>query len=386
MIDRRLGTYIVPRTEIVSLASPAFFYDWIDRNAFERSHKPRPLPLKPGSFQLFARGFTDGSVFLREHPWPTGDEDLSLAPTHRRHKRSVFSACCGRAGHFEDDGAVPASGDAMPPDPDQGFVWTEELMADFRAELGALIRSWIGLTRSEKLVILDFLIRNTDRGLDNLMIRVSDDRTRVHVVAIDNSLAFPHEHPRGYRDYPWGWLWLRASHVCGSAESAAASLIGQPFSEATRKRFLPLLSSAEWCVGLSDVLLSAELNRARRSHDDAYALTRYRWAGTTRELRVLFSSDPDFSGRSFDKQLAVMKGQALAIVQTLLNDDDGARARAGRSLTLQVRSSCADDRACSSGTTASSSRPTARCHPRRRRTREHRYRRCRRRLRSGQRC
>ena len=104
------------------------------------------------------------------------------------------------------------------------------------------------LTGSEKLVILDFLIRNTDRGLDNLMIRVSDDRTRIHVVAIDNSLAFPHEHPRGYRDYPWGWLWLRASRISGSADSAAASLIGQPFSEATRKRFLPLLSSAEWCV------------------------------------------------------------------------------------------------------------------------------------------
>ena len=71
----------------------------------------------------------------------------------------------------------------------------------------------IGLTRPEKLVILDFLIRNTDRGLDNLMIRVSDDRTHVRVVAIDNSLAFPHEHPRGYRDYPWGWLWLRAASV-----------------------------------------------------------------------------------------------------------------------------------------------------------------------------
>lgn len=74
------------------------------------------------------------------------------------------------------------------------------------------------------------------------MVRVFTDiddpshRQRIRVVAIDNSLAFPHEHPRGYRDYPYGWLWL------------PASLIGLPFSEATRKRFLPLLSSAEWCV------------------------------------------------------------------------------------------------------------------------------------------
>ena len=111
-----------------------------------------------------------------------------------------------------------------------------------------------------------------------------------------------------------------------------------------------------------------------------------RWAETTRELRVLFSSDPDFSGRSFDKQLAVMKGQALAIVQTLLNDDDGARAHAGRALMLQVRLSCAAGRACSSGTTASNSRRTARCRHRPRRRRARRYRRCKKRLRSVQRC
>lgn len=33
VLDRRLGTNVVPHTEVVSLSSTAFFYDWIDRRA-----------------------------------------------------------------------------------------------------------------------------------------------------------------------------------------------------------------------------------------------------------------------------------------------------------------------------------------------------------------
>ena len=40
---------MVPRTELVSLSSPSFFYDWIDRNAY--SKKKKPLREKIGSFQ-----------------------------------------------------------------------------------------------------------------------------------------------------------------------------------------------------------------------------------------------------------------------------------------------------------------------------------------------
>lgn len=32
-LDRRMGLGIVPRTEVISLSSPAFFYDWVDREA-----------------------------------------------------------------------------------------------------------------------------------------------------------------------------------------------------------------------------------------------------------------------------------------------------------------------------------------------------------------
>lgn len=107
------------------------------------------------------------------------------------------------------------------------------------------------------------------------------DRPHTHVAAIDNSLAFPHEHPRGWRSYPPGWLWL------------PVSLIGQPFSRPTRDHFLPLLTSPKW------------------------------WAETTLELRQLFATDPDFNAKMFERQMAVVKGQGWTIVQSLTHDDEG---------------------------------------------------------------
>lgn len=44
-------------------------------------------------------------------------------------------------------------------------------------------------------------------------------RPHIHIAAIDNSLSFPHEHPKGWRSYTYGWLYL------------PVSIIGRPFSE-----------------------------------------------------------------------------------------------------------------------------------------------------------
>ena len=79
----------------------------------------------------------------------------------------------------------------------------------------------------------------------------------IHIAAIDNSLAFPHEHPKGWRSYTYGWLYL------------PVSLIGQPFSQKTRDHFLPLLTSKAW------------------------------WEETTYQLRKLFAVDPDFNRKMF---------------------------------------------------------------------------------------
>lgn len=34
------------------------------------------------------------------------------------------------------------------------------------------------------------------------------DRPHMHIAAIDNSLSFPHQHPKGWREFTYGWLFL----------------------------------------------------------------------------------------------------------------------------------------------------------------------------------
>lgn len=103
----------------------------------------------------------------------------------------------------------------------------------------------------------------------------------VSIGAIDNSLAFPWKHPDQWRSFPFGWLFL------------PVSLIGQPFSQKTRDHFIPLLTSTKW------------------------------WAETQTMLRKLFEQDSDFKERMFQKQIAVLKGQAFNVLETLKTPDQG---------------------------------------------------------------
>jgi len=81
--------------------------------------------------------------------------------------------------------------------------------------------------------------------------------------------------------FPFGWLFL------------PVDLIGRPFSEKTRNHFIPLLTSTKW------------------------------WSQTHFALRKVFQIDPDFQERMFAKQMAVMKGQAWNVVETLKTPDHG---------------------------------------------------------------
>lgn len=104
----------------------------------------------------------------------------------------------------------------------------------------------------ERLVVLDYIIRNTDRGNDNWLIKYEQPSIvngttvsaqveltdtsdwnlvqlpEISIAAIDNGLAFPYKHPDSWRAYPYHWAWLPQAKV--------------PFSKQTKDLVLPLLA------------------------------------------------------------------------------------------------------------------------------------------------
>lgn len=308
VLDCQLRTNIVPYTEVVSLSSKSFFYDFWDRRAFYRKNKP--LPEKQGSFQVFLKGYKGATEFFKEHPWP--DHHNSTFRDAPRRKRKLWADDC-RPKSRQDDSDEELGMNSREQSRARHEFWSEALQESFREQL-------------EKLVILDYIMRNTDRGTDNWMIRIDTEKQTAEIVAkppknerqqngnldpstaeaynrrgenmstspssdedisvprlgaIDNSLSWPWKHPDAWRSYPFGWLFL------------PVSLIGRPFTEKTRRHFLPLLTSKEW------------------------------WTDTQVKLRNCFELDADFKERMFARQIAVMKGQAWNVVETLKTPDHG---------------------------------------------------------------
>ncbi|KAF2161157.1 hypothetical protein M409DRAFT_69994 [Zasmidium cellare ATCC 36951] len=312
VLDCQLRTNMVPYTDVVGLSSKSFHYDWMDRRAYYR--KGRAFPEKLGSFQVFLKGFKGATEFFREHPWPDQTTtSFTDAPARKRRRKRWDETCrptsaAGKDGYDSDEDGELSSGQQSR---GEQVFWSEGLQQSFREEL-------------EKLVILDYVMRNTDRGTDNWMIRIDRETQTASIVsepvqlnvngeddegyhrrnesmsaslaadgnrsketavpkigAIDNSLSWPWKHPDAWRSYPFGWLFL------------PVNLIGRPFSEKTRRHFLPLLTSKEW------------------------------WSETQVKLRRCFEIDVDFQERMFARQMAVMKGQAWNVVETLKTPDHG---------------------------------------------------------------
>uniref|UniRef100_A0A3P8Z1Y7 Phosphatidylinositol 4-kinase type 2 n=1 Tax=Esox lucius TaxID=8010 RepID=A0A3P8Z1Y7_ESOLU len=243
LVDKKLELNIVPRTKVVYLASDSFNYSAIDRVksrgkrlALEKVPKVGQrfhrigLPPKVGSFQLFVEGYKDADYWLRR---------------------------------FEAE-----------PLPENT---NRQLQLQF-----------------ERLVVLDYIIRNTDRGNDNWLLkydcpmdmegnRVSRPKTFQHWVmvkepvirlaAIDNGLAFPIKHPDSWRAYPFYWAWLSQAKV--------------PFSQEIKNLVLPKLMDPNFIKDLEE------------------------------DLYELFKKDPGFDRGQFHKQIAVMRGQILNLTQAL---------------------------------------------------------------------
>jgi hypothetical protein len=121
VVDQMLRLDIVPKTYIVHLASPTFSYSYLDKQSARRNGGQ--YPEKIGSFQLFVNGYMDASKFLREGPAMLRD---------------------GR----------------LPRDAQTGGL-SQSLQSMFQDQF-------------ERMVVLDYLIRNTDRGLDNWLVRYAE--------------------------------------------------------------------------------------------------------------------------------------------------------------------------------------------------------------------
>uniref|UniRef100_A0A7E4ZVX1 Phosphatidylinositol 4-kinase type 2 n=1 Tax=Panagrellus redivivus TaxID=6233 RepID=A0A7E4ZVX1_PANRE len=123
LVDQKLGLNVVPKTAVVAFAAPTFNYSALDRGfarSKERIRSRYPdlgrrfrrigLPPKKGSFQLFVSGYEDATYWLRQ--WDISPEQAPPPATRQQFKLQF-----------------------------------------------------------ERLVILDYIIRNTDRGNDNWLIK-----------------------------------------------------------------------------------------------------------------------------------------------------------------------------------------------------------------------
>jgi len=241
LVDQKLGLNVVPKTKVVKLASETFNYLRIDvekarAKKVVSEHFPKVgrrfhrigLPPKVGSFQTFVSEFKDADYHLRRFESEPLDEKTTL---------------------------------------------------DFQLKF-------------ERLVILDYIIRNTDRGNDNWLIRykkpelmkkdeATDDKdewvqvksAEIDVAAIDNGLAFPIKHPDSWRAYPYHWAWLSHSKT--------------PFSQQTKDLVGGKLSDMNFVQDICD------------------------------DLYNLFKTDKGFDRHMYEKQMSVMRGQILNLSQAL---------------------------------------------------------------------
>lgn len=229
-IDQRLLNFIVPYTDVIYLKSPLFYFSLWDRIN-------KRIKLKIGSFQKFI-DYQQADKWLAVHPFPR--DSISKLPVTSYVRKSEPLL----------------------------FYWSQETLLEFQVQL-------------EKLVIFDYLIRNTDRSLDNWMIKLEWEeydnyfKPILKLGAIDSGLAFPWKHPDEWRSFPYGWLFL------------PYTVIGQLFSLNLRRHYIGILSSKTW------------------------------WENTVLGLKKISKKDKNFKLKYFKRQISILKGQAFNIIEVL---------------------------------------------------------------------
>ena len=221
LIDERMDINIVPKTKVIMLSSKSFNYPNTRRccvcNGVAKKVKKVSIrllrkspPPKIGSCQLFVHGYKDAWTWLQ---------------------------------HFNKKPLSP------------------EAEKDFCIEF-------------QKLTVLDYIIRNTDRGYSNWLLKYDEkEDSSVLLAAIDNGLAFPFKHPDEWRNYPFYWALLPRAKL--------------PYSKEIKEKFLPLLEDEEFIESIVE------------------------------DLYYLFRVDKNFAHSTFEKQISVLRGQVINLTEAL---------------------------------------------------------------------
>ncbi|XP_017008344.2 phosphatidylinositol 4-kinase type 2-alpha isoform X2 [Drosophila takahashii] len=302
LVDRKLNLNLVPKTRVVRLVAESFNYARIDRQKAKlkkriKEHYPSAhfnrmsLPLKTGSFQLFVEGYKDADYWLRR---------------------------------FDSE--------PLPPSVAKSFQ-----------------------LQFERLVVLDYIIRNTDRGNDNWLIKYvapkikgqvsgTGGRTMQGVVRpkLPNALGVSEfvnlNEPQGSR---------HPKTDGGAATNGLHDSSSLPSSEDEPSSRSPS-SEPEWNVVNSAFIRIAAIDNGLAfpfKHPDSWRAYPYHWAWLPQakipfseeikehvlpqlsdmnfveeictDLLYLFQQDRGFDKRLFERQMSVMRGQILNLTQAL---------------------------------------------------------------------
>ncbi|XP_037955150.1 phosphatidylinositol 4-kinase type 2-alpha [Teleopsis dalmanni] len=296
LVDRKLKLNIVPKTRVVRLVAKTFNYARIDRQKAKlkqriKEHYPAAhfnrmsLPLKTGSFQLFVEGYKDADYWLRR---------------------------------FEQE--------ELP----------EPVAKSFQLQF-------------ERLVILDYIIRNTDRGNDNWLIKYESPTPKPNV--LHKLRAFTTDK----RTVPTaGFLHSGAIDENEDENSRSSSNPDMPSTSQkgndTNARDNVVESDDEDEVPPPEIKIAAIDNGLAFpfKHPDSWRAYPYHWAWLPQakvpfsqetkdhvlpflsdmnfveeicsELLSLFQQDKGFDKRLFERQMSVMRGQILNLTQALKDD------------------------------------------------------------------
>ncbi|CAG9539273.1 unnamed protein product, partial [Cercopithifilaria johnstoni] len=293
LIDQKLKLNIVPQTNVVALAAPTFNYGRIDRAKAHTKRRIRTrypeigkrfhrigLPPKIGSFQLFVHGYQDASYWLRQ--WEIHRE-ISSSPCATKRFQHLF----------------------------------------------------------ERMVVLDYIIRNTDRGNDNWLIKYEpatavivvpqDPTPRKDTISVDETAANENAEKVVHNDI---------DHGIANENDVENRIVMDLLDCDADVENWDQMDEPKIEVAAIDNGLAFPIK-----HPDEWRTYPYRWAWLPmaknpfseeivdlvlpqlddinfmfelcNDLKKLFQKDPGFDKKMFELQLSVLRGQVFNLREAL---------------------------------------------------------------------